>query len=247
MGTVSVSSIRYINAGSEGKREVVLAFGNSYNNTGNDDTTGETLVSAKLGLSQISRVDIQDTDGFLIQALYSESGPDSELPNVIRLKVYEGASGTTSSDSAGTPAGTVSSHSHDLQQITGEALVVDPVTGISAAALNLPIANVESVVAVVNAVPDTSMRLVPNGIVPTGIQVSYDQTTGIFRFDAASNVTAATIQYLVRPTDSTAPTFTGALMAGHTHGVGAAGGGEVANGTNLSTDLGAVKATVYGF
>lgn len=91
--------------------DCVVGF-STYNNTGNDNTTGELLLPAVLGMSGFTRVVVNQESGYQIEVLYSESGPTVDYPTPIRFKVLSGSGGgATSLDTAGTPAGTITAPS----------------------------------------------------------------------------------------------------------------------------------------
>lgn len=107
MGLITIQDIQYVNAGSEAKREVVMTFSSSYNNTGNEATTGDSLRAVDVGLFNITRVDMPDADGYVFQPLY-DTGSALTLPSTARIQAFQGAGGVTGATSAGTPAGTIS-------------------------------------------------------------------------------------------------------------------------------------------
>lgn len=91
-------------------------------------------------------------------------------------------------------------HSHLLQESTGEVLTVTPGTGVSSAAVGAPIAVVESVYVTAGGVTGV-FALVPGGVTPTASEeVGYNPTTGVFQFLIADAVTSATVQYVSRAT-----------------------------------------------
>lgn len=116
---ITVSSINPKNAGSEKRVDCVVSFG-VYSNTGNDNTTGEILLPAIVGMTGFSRVVVNQESGYQIEVLYSQSGPAVSYPTPIRFKVLQAAAvigGNTSSTSGGTPSGSI-----NAQNFTGNAL-----------------------------------------------------------------------------------------------------------------------------
>lgn len=95
MGTITADATKqlYNSDGSHARRDVVLSFGSSYNSTGNDATTGETLTAASVGLTQIFNVSINEDAGYGFEPL----GLDSKKPQAsCRIKVFVGGFGTFS-------------------------------------------------------------------------------------------------------------------------------------------------------
>lgn len=120
---ITVSSINPKNAGSEKRVDCVVSFG-VYSNTGNDNTTGELLVPAVVGMTGFSRVVVNQESGYQIEVLYSQSGPAVSYPTPIRFKVLQsvgGAGGNTSNTSGGTPSGTVSAPTFAGDALAGHA------------------------------------------------------------------------------------------------------------------------------
>lgn len=95
---------------------------------------------------------------------------------------------------AGAALGT---HAHDLQQISAEALTVTAGTGVSSAAVSLPIAIVESVYVTAGGVTG-AVTVIPVGQTPATKECTYNPTTGVFQFLIADAVTAAVITYVIR-------------------------------------------------
>lgn len=143
----------------------------------------------------------------------------NSMPDASAYKILGSGAGVVGNTTAG---GTVASHTHDLQLNTGETVAVTPGTGLSDPVAGIPVACVESIVATVNAVPNTICQMIPNGGTPAILSVTCNQATGVFSFDAGSNVTSMTVNYLTRPTTAVAPVFTGIV---HTHTFAGAGGG----------------------
>lgn len=139
--------------------------------------------------------------------------------------------GVTGNTSGGTPSATfdlLATHSHDTVQSAGEVLAVNPATGVSAAAVAIPIANVESVYVTAGGVTGP-FTLVPGGVVPATGEVGYNPTTGVFQFLIADAVVSATVQYISRALTSVSggtPSATFDPLAVHNHTVAAGGGGS---------------------
>ncbi len=93
---IAINTAGYKNqsAGSEGKIECTLALDNNYPNG------GYTLNASAFSLSQINRLKLQPEQGYEFVVEYAS-------PFQVKVHVFQAASGTTSSVSAGTPAGTV--------------------------------------------------------------------------------------------------------------------------------------------
>lgn len=142
---ITVSSINPGNAGSEMRVDCVVSFG-LYNNTGDDNTTGELLSPSILGMTGFTRVVVNQESGYQIEVLYSEAGPAVSYPTPIRFKVNQSIAGSVDGASAGTPTGSISvplfvgnalaGHSHSAQPFLIETstksyrLYVDTVVGV---------------------------------------------------------------------------------------------------------------------
>lgn len=278
MGNIAVSGMQYQSDGSYGRVDFNGAFSASYNNTGVIGTTGETLTAASLGLFSIISVEMPSEDnGYSFDVLGLANG--GGFPSV-RIQVFQGGAGTTGATSGGTPAGTNSSvsagtpagsfvglampvHTHLMSRVTNTEAVT-PGTGVSNAFPGFPIGCIESVVATVNAVPDTLVHMIPDGGTPTSGHVAINPATGVMQFLIADNVTSATATYVTATLTATSAgtpegTFTGVALAPHTHifagvalaphthTVGAGAGGEVPNGTDLSVNLASVRIVLNGY
>lgn len=370
MGTIGIDQNKIVpnSDGSYSRRDVLLAFGSSYNNTGNDSTTGETLTAESVNLNSILGVEIDEDAGYGFEAL----GIDPVDPKkVCRIKVYKGAGGTTSSDSAGTPSGSVSAPNFtatgskltnlyypdvkgstrqmnptlDGAEVTNANYISDYVAVAAGSWTMGPILNQPDVCrnivvsikndsggpldlfqgftsfnitgtdaygnAVITNVPFNSNagnKTIANGQFRAngsayclktitsitiqnppadGLKISVGLGGAIHCIDQLKNLSSADvirtthngtvispvfiypnvyqsvvtfpdltdgddIQLMYRSLsgstgDNDAPNFTGGAMAGHTHTLAGAPNAEVPNGTNLSTALAAVKATIYGY
>lgn len=179
-----------------------------------------------------------------------------------------------------TPAGTVAStfigiamgvHSHVLTRNT-QTVAVTPGTGVSAALAGFPIGCIESVKATVNAVPDVTIQMLPDGSTPVSGTATINPATGVMQFLIADTVTSATATYITAtttavsagtPEGTVTSTFTGtpAALTGSNAAsaltataaaqvwsgtvAGAASFAEVAPGTNLSA-LNALQIIAIG-
>lgn len=94
---LTVSNLNFGSEGNQYKVSGTLAFDNSY------PTGGESVTAADIRLSNIKTFEIKgDEAGYAFDPSIATGGGS------VTIKVYQGAAGTTSSTSAGTPAGTVS-------------------------------------------------------------------------------------------------------------------------------------------
>lgn len=270
MGTLTAdqTKIIYNSDGSHARRDVVLAFGSSYNNTSNDTTTGETLTAASVGLNRIFQVQISEDSGYGFEALGLDS---AEAQTTCRIKVFQGGSGTTGATSGGTPAGTNGTSAVTgtaaAQTFTGTAPASavnlgTPVfsgTGQSSAGQVITTTDTQTMtlnqcagmwfvsathgpylIASNTAVTGAVAVLTIIGTAPTTDAGAYKIITGVT--PAGTNAASASLT-----ATAAAQTFTGSILATHTHSIGAAAGGEVPNGTDLSTALASVKATIFGY
>lgn len=88
MGALSAKILKVESAGSEKKIYGTLAFGSSYNNSGSDNTTGESCSAQLIGLVAVSTIRIAPKRGFIFEPLYSASGADLFRSPTFRVKVY---------------------------------------------------------------------------------------------------------------------------------------------------------------
>lgn len=253
MGTLTASNLRNESAGSELKVCGTFAFGSSYNNTGNNDTTGETITAKSLGMTAIRRLKMQDKSGYGFQVLYSASGTESpySVP-AVRVKVYtDGVSAFTPGGSNSAPVFTglpLANHTHTLSVSQDSVVSVTAGTGVSAALASPPIASVDNIYIVAGGVTGPAV-IVPTGSVASSKQVSINYTTGVLQFLVADAVTSAKVTYTLAtanvasggtPAGSvSAPIFTGTPVPG-------AVASEVPNGTDLSSALPNVQFEAYG-
>ncbi len=111
MGTLTVSNRRPQSDGSYGRVDCLVAFGSSYNNTGNILTTGETINAKDLGFASIISIDTpSDVAGYGFNVL----GLNTAQATSARLQVFE--------------SGGVASHFHALGTTDGEIALKDAVT-----------------------------------------------------------------------------------------------------------------------
>lgn len=211
---ITVSSINPKNAGSEKRVDCVVAFG-TYNNTGNINTTGELLLPAVVGMTGFSRVVVNQESGYQIEVLYSQSGPAVSYPTPIRFRVLQaagGVGGTTSSNSAGTPAGNINAqsfsgnalagHSHTF---SGNAMGLHTHQQIQQQELKVPVANqttilnqspnIQGVYATAGGVTGNLIHVPGLAYLATGTYF-YDYATSTFSFFAADAITEVLITYL---------------------------------------------------
>ena len=234
---LTIVSVLDINAGSEGKKEVIVSADNSY------PTGGYALTAASLGLAQINRVELSESSGYIITPTYTSL---TTVNLVFKDTAGSTPAGTISSVSAGTPAGTISAPS--LQTTVDEVVSVTAGTGVSAALANIPVGSIQNVYVTAGGVTGVA-NIIPAAATLATHQVKVNLTTGVLTFLVGDAVTSATVTY-VRAA-ATVPTFTGSALGTHTHTfTGTAGSAgaltEIANATDLSA-LTSIKLTVYGF
>jgi hypothetical protein len=209
---ITVSSINPKNAGSEKRVDCVVSFG-VYSNTGNDNTTGELLLPAVVGMTGFSRVVVNQENGYQIEVLYSQSGPAVSYPTPVRFKVLQvsaAVGGNTSSTSGGTPSGTINAqnfagnalagHSHTF---TGNAMGNHShlLTWQEDAAIPV-VANVGNIViqkSILNAVYATvggitgPITIIPNSIALASGQCHFDSPGNTITFFAGDAITECKI------------------------------------------------------
>jgi hypothetical protein len=233
MGTLTASNLRFESAGSEKKVIGTFAFGSSYNNTGNNNTTGETISAYALGLQAIRRLKIQPEAGYDFQVLYSPSGTESDEPvTSVRVKVFQSAGGTFT----GSP---LAVHGHNLQTTVDEIISVNAGTGVSVALTNRPVGTILGVYQTAGGVTGASSPI-PQAASLATLQYKFDLASGVLTFLIADAVTSATVTY----TRAATSTISGGTPAGT---VSAGAETEVPNATNLSTALAKVQFEAYGF
>lgn len=205
-------------------------------------TGGDSLTAAALGLFRIKEMQPQQEAGYAIEPVYGST----DAPTSILLKVYSGASGTTGATSGGTPA---------AQTFTGTlpTAAVDLATprfsGTGTTAVGQVITTTDNQTMTLNQC--AGMWLVQTGTATT-VPVLILSNTAVTNAPAVLTVqgVAATVAGTYKIVASLAPVGTNsasAALSTHTHTIGAAGGAEVSNGTDLSTALSAVEFVAYGY
>lgn len=264
MGTFTAASLKPQSDGSYGRVDCLLTATGTYNNTGSDATTGDTLTAASVGLSNIISVTILDDAGYTFEPLGLDSGPATSC----RLKIYQGASGTSGSTSGGTPAGT-----NATSAVTGTGtftptapttsldLTTPAFSGTGFATAGQVITTTENKTMTLNecagmwfintAQAATLPTLILSNTAVTGAPAvlttqGTPPATDAGAWVIVKNVTQAGTVSALNGT-AAAQVFTGSALAGHTHTIGAAAGGEVPNGTDLTTPLAAVRVTISGY
>ena len=105
--------------------------------------------------------------------------------------------GTLSFAPAAFTGAALGTHSHDAQYTSAEALTVTAGTGVSSAAVNIPIGIVEAVYVTAGGVTG-AVTVIPAGQTPATKECTYNQATGVFQFLIADAVTDAVISYVSR-------------------------------------------------
>lgn len=250
--------------GSYARVDAVMSASGTYNNTGNDATTGDTLTAATFGLASIINVVLSEDSGYAFEALGLDSGPASSC----RIKIYQGASGTTGATSGGTPAGTNSTSAvtgtAEAQTFTGTASTTGEITAFSGtgqSSAGQVITTTDNQTMSLNECAGMWFVSATHGpyYIVSNTEVSGAQAVLTVIGDAPTT-DAGEYRIVKAPTPvgtngasasltatAAAQTFTGSALATHTHSIGAAAGGEVPNGTDLTTALAAVKVTVVGY
>lgn len=271
MGTLTASNLQWDTAGSQKKVIGTFAFGSSYNNSGSDNTTGETISAVNLGLSRISRLKLQPESGYDFQVLYSASGAEQVEPLSVRVKVFQGGSGTTGNESSHTHAvaldsGTSAAGSAHTHAFTGTASALNlasPVfsgTGLTAAGQVITTTDNQTMTLnqcagmwLISATGATPPNLILSNTAVTGapavltVQGSANTDAGAYKIVATLPVgTNANESSHTHGPGTLADAASGAGSA-HNHSIGAVAGGEVSNGTDLSTALAIVQFEAYGY
>lgn len=233
MGQITIQDVQYNSAGSEGKRDITATFSTSYNNTGSESTTGDSIRAVDVGLFNITRIDIPNVDGYLFRALYN-TGSALTLPATARIQVFEGTSGAPVFVGDDLP-----DHDHGQQFISENSF---PVVANVATLTTPPYGPIVMVYANVGGVTGAK-TMVPSAIAPGAGEVAVNPITGVLTFNAGDAVTNCLV---------TAVSFNSALnnqtlTPSGTNTPSLNPGVEVANGTNLSVTLGPIPMTVWGY
>jgi hypothetical protein len=276
MGSVVCSNTIYESDGSYGRIDCDAAFSASYNNTGSDTTTGETLTAASVGLTLIMGVDTPpEAAGYGFQVLGLASGPAGS----VRIKVFQGGSGTTGGT---TVTGTNASSNVPGQVFSGTpaTLPAQIFTGTSAGSLNLaaPAFSGTGTTAAGQVITTTDNQTMTlnqcagmwliqaTGSTPPNLILSNTAVVGapaVLTVQGAANTDAGTYKIVkniapvgTNATSSYTPAGTNAAATAaaqvwtasgpHTHTIGAGAGSEVPNATNLSVSLASVRFTIFG-
>ena len=177
-------------------------------------TGGESLTPTQLGLFSVEAcIPVQ-----LTSPIYNYKYDTSAS----KLLVY---GNSTSGESAVFAGNLLAGHTHNVTAIQAEPVVVAANTGTLA---NLPAAVTNIYVTAGGATGAFVVINSPN--VPAAGEVAVDTATGAIAFNAADAVTAASVCYLPRATNS----VSGGTPSGSVALSGGGSFGEVPNGTNLS-------------
>lgn len=256
MGTLTASNIRPASDGSLMRVDATVAFGSSYNNTGSNNTTGESIPAAALGLSRIRAFEVNQLEGtgFGFDVLYSSSGAEVQDPDAVRIKVFAsaGGAGTTGPTSAGTPAGTNSAPIFTgTSPVSSLNLTTPAFSGTGLTAAGQVITTTDNQTMTLNQC--AGMWLISaTGATPPNLILSNTAVTGApavltVQGTASTDAGAYKIVKSLTPIGVvSAPTFTGGALATHLHSIAAGGSGEVANGTDLSA-LTSVQIIAWGY
>lgn len=217
MGTITITSFKPQSDGSFGSVDALVAFGSSYNNTGNANTTGETVTAASLGCAQIiGMTSGGDDSGYNFELLGVDSAPATSA----RIKVYQGAAAAAQVFTGAQSPLNLSSPAFSGTGTTAAGQVITTTDNIPSMGLN----------------QCAGMWLVQTGTATT-VPVLILSNTAVSNAPAVLTVqgVAATVAGTYKIV-TTIPSGTNAASA-------AAAGSEVPNGTNLATALASVKLT----
>lgn len=250
MGSIAATSITSESDGSYGRKDFNGAFGNSYNNTGNDATTGELITAASLGLAFIIGVDTPaEESGYGFQILGLSSGSATS----VRVKVFQGGAGTTGGT---TVTGTNATSNVPGQIFTGMASALNtaaPVfSGTGQSSAGQVITTTDNQTMALNQCAGMWFVSATHGpflIASNTAVVAAPAVLTIYgtapTTDAGTYKIVATIPVGTNAAATAAAQIWTATGA-HTHAIGAGAGGEVPNGTNLSVSLASVRFTAFG-
>ncbi len=250
---VAITNMKFHTVGDQASRTATITGDTSYPNP-----AGYALSASQFGLSFFTAIALGEVSGYTIAA------PDLSTPlTSTHLHYYAGAAGTTGATSGGTPAGT-----NGTSAVTGTGTftgttptaslnLTTPVfsgTGQSSAGQVITTTDNQTMtlnqcagmwfvsathgpylIASNTAVAGAPAVLTIVGTAPTTDAGAYQILKGFTPVGTVSALSGT----------AAAQTFAGSALSTHTHTVGAAAGGEVANGTNLSAV--AFEITIYGF
>lgn len=269
MGNVTVGTRYPVNPGAEAQVNTRIAFGASYNNTGSNLTTGETLTAAKLGLSQISRLIMPSTqEGYSFQVLYSLSGAETVNPPAVRIKVYTDGEGTEATQTTstkvtklytGTVTGTVKTPYASItlsQAVSGATATVAAYDSTGGSFTITPTGTFNAA----NVVTGTNADLTTFTFTPTMTAVNaWTLSPAVSSIVSAETNTSQLLSQVPYPGllganefRQYSTTLIETLLSGGWSSIVAAyvSGGtatEVLNGTNLSVSLASVPVLAFGY
>lgn len=175
-----------------------IADGRGYQNTGTTAVPVWSLLDTSTGgLPPLTNANIWVGNGLNVATEVVPSG-DVTMTNA---GVFTIANGVVTAVKIGATfpflGAALATHSHNLQTSSAEALTVTPGTGVSSAAVSLPIAIVESVYITAGGVTG-AVKVIPAGQTPATKECTYNSTTGVFQFLIADAVTAVRVTYVTR-------------------------------------------------
>lgn len=234
MGLISLSNIEKVSVG--GANQACLA---DLNMSSDYATGGDSFDASQLPFTYIDSINLPPTVGSGAYVLSFDPTAQKVLAYQIQANI---TGGTIGKASAGTPSGGISNG--QLQQSSAEALTVTPGTGVSTAAVGIPIAVVESVYITAGGVTGLAQVIPAGQTIATG-QCTYNPTTGVFQFFVADAVTAVVVTYVKRQVAT--QLFSGAPMDTHTHGLSGLTGSIAMAQVTATTDLHTVTDRVLIF
>lgn len=206
-------------------------------------TGGDSLTATALGFFRIKELIVNPESGYSIETVYGAT----DSPTSVLLKVYSGAAGTSGATSGGTPAAQTFT---GTLPTTGLDLVTPRFSGTGYATAGQVITTTDNQTMTLNQC--RGMWFIADALSSTApvLIISNTAVTGapaVLTVIGTAPATDAGTYKIVCDPIPVGTNSASAALGTHTHSVGAAAGGEVSNGTDLSTPLAAVEFMAYGY
>lgn len=246
---LTIANVIYDTSGSQRKVTARITLDSSY------PTGGYTLSATSFAMQRFTNIIAGGSDGYSI-----DFGSFALQPQTVLMPVYSGAAGTTGATSGGTPAGT-----NGTSAVTGTgtftgtastAAVTTAFSGTGQSSAGQVITTTDNQTMTLNQCANMWFVSATHGPYLIASNTAVTGAPAVLTVIGDAPTTDAGAYVIVKsPTPvgtvsalsgtAAAQTFTGSALSTHTHSVGAAGGAEVANGTNLSAV--SFEIEVYGY
>lgn len=239
---VAITNIRYHTIGDQSMRTATITGDNSYPNP-----AGYALLASQFALSYFTSIQLGEVGGYTIAA------PDLSTPlTSTHLHYYEGASGTTGATTATNATSAVVGTGTYTDAATSGALNVGaPVfSGTGQASAGQVITTTDNQTMALNQCAGMWFVSATHGPYLIASNTAVVGAPAVLTIYGTAPTTDAGTYKIVRnitvgSVTALAGTAAAQIQAAHTHTVGAAAGGEVPNGTNLSAV--AFEITIFGY